>query len=349
MFAPILDPIRPIAAQLAVALEMPDSVMYGIAKGTYDVFGPAVEVVDGALRAYAPSQVAFLEGLTTRTIHAYSTRLPLMQPTYMIFALVFYAVALLTLIPVSKLIGKRKLRLVGIIHNAFLFFLSWYMSFGIFVTALSCNFDFIWNNPVGNSDNDWRLAKLMWVFYVSKLPEFGDTFIMALKQNYRQISFLHLYHHSTIFIFWFYVVSIGPGGDAYWSAMVNSAVHVVMYGYYFGTMVFETGRIRNFLNRFKFMITKGQMIQFILNCFQTGYDLIIAPSCRYTPLLVQLLFLYMVSLLALFGNFLRKNSGRNPEGSPTGSPTARYPAGATKSPSTTKSPNASLGTDKKKK
>jgi elongation of very long chain fatty acids protein 4 len=330
MFAPLLDPIRPLAAQLAVALEFPDSVMYGVAARTYQVFGPAVELVDDSLRKYAPVQIKFLDDLTARTIHDFAKRLPLMTPSYVIFALIFYAVALLALYPISKLLGKQKLRLVGILHNAFLFFLSWYMCLGIFVTALSCNFDFIWNNPVGSSENDWRLAKLLWVFYVSKLPEFGDTFIMMLKQNYRQISFLHLYHHSTIFFIWFYVVSVGPGGDAYWSAMVNSGVHVVMYGYYFGTMLFETGRIRNFLNRFKFFITKGQMIQFLFNCFQTTYNLGIAETCRYTPALVQLLFVYMVSLLALFGNFLVKNSGsnRNPTGSPMSSPTTKSPPGS---------------------
>lgn len=30
--------------------------------------------------------------------------------------------------------------------------------------------------------------------------EFTDTFIMVLKRNDRQITFLHLYHHATIFM-----------------------------------------------------------------------------------------------------------------------------------------------------
>jgi len=38
------------------------------------------------------------------------------------------------------------------------------------------------------------MAKIIWVFYVSKIVEFIDTVIMVLKKNNRQVSFLHVYH-----------------------------------------------------------------------------------------------------------------------------------------------------------
>jgi len=128
-----------------------------------------------------------------------------------------------------------------------------------------------------------------------------------LKHNYRQVSFLHMYHHCTIFIIWFIVTLESPGGEAYFSAMLNSGVHVVMYGYYFGTSVFPEGRVRKVLDRFKFFITYGQMTQFSVNCVQSVFDLYIAPSPNYPRHLVELLFYYMLTLLALFYNFLRKN------------------------------------------
>ena len=36
---------------------------------------------------------------------------------------------------------------------------------------------------------------------------------MILKRNYRQVSFLHVYHHSTIFTIWWLVTYTAPGGE----------------------------------------------------------------------------------------------------------------------------------------
>lgn len=56
-----------------------------------------------------------------------------------------------------------------------------------------------------------QMARILWIYYLSKIPEFLDTIIMALKQNFRQITFLHVYHHLTIFIIWWVVVYYAPG------------------------------------------------------------------------------------------------------------------------------------------
>src|SRR5690348_12363503 len=36
---------------------------------------------------------------------------------------------------------------------------------------------------------------------------------MALKKNYHQITFLHIYHHVTIFPIWWAIVYFAPGGE----------------------------------------------------------------------------------------------------------------------------------------
>lgn len=291
---------------LAAALELPDAVVYGVADAAWTVFSPAYLPFESAVTSFLPDQVAFAREYFEGVRFVTQKPLPLSDPVLAIFSLACYPAGLFVLYIISKIVGKLKCRTIGLIHNLFLFSLSLYMWAAILVTALAM-FPRLWNLEIKNSDeNDWRIAKLMWVFYISKLPEFGDTFLMVLKQNYHQISFLHLYHHSSIFLFWYYICIIAPGGDCYFSAMLNSGIHVIMYGYYFFTMLFATGRIRRFFDSIKFMITKGQMTQFMLNVVHSVYLVFFVAENHFSVPLAKALFWYMLTLLALFGNFLVK-------------------------------------------
>lgn len=64
----------------------------------------------------------------------------------------------------------------------------------------------------------------IYIFYISKLYEFLDTAIMLLKGNLQQVSILHVYHHATISFIWWMITHTAPGGDAYFSAALNSFV-----------------------------------------------------------------------------------------------------------------------------
>lgn len=88
----------------------------------------------------------------------------------------------------------------------------------------------VWGNAYNPKET--AMAHYIWVFYVSKIYEFLDTFIMLLKNNLKQVSFLHVYHHATISFMWWMIAHRAPGGDAYFSAALNSWVHVCMYTYY---------------------------------------------------------------------------------------------------------------------
>ena len=300
-----------LANRLALQLELPDHVVYGVAEAAYKVFQYPLHIFVTSLHQIAPQLVEHVDSFTAANIHPFAKKLPLMTPSYVLFAVLAYYSFLVVLYPVGKVMSVPKI--VGLVHNLFLFGLSLYMVVTIMVTARSAGFS-LWNNGVGNGPHDWRLAKLIWLFYVSKIPEFGDTFIMMMKKNYHQISFLHLYHHSTIFVIWFLTTLIAPGGEAYWSAMVNSGVHVFMYGYYFGTMICgETSVVRKFLNSIKFIITKGQMTQFAANCVQSVYDLSVVHPNYHTGL-IKILFWYMLTLLALFANFLMRNNKKGKSG-----------------------------------
>jgi elongation of very long chain fatty acids protein 4 len=140
---------------------------------------------------------------------------------------------------------------------------------------------------------------VIWVFYVSKVIEFGDTWIMVLKKNNHQVSFLHLYHHATIFPIWWWITFQFPGGDSYFSCAQNSFIHVVMYTYY---LVRSFGI--NVPTAMKFLVTKGQMFQFLMNLFQATYVIVFDTDYPRAP--AYLLLVYMCTLLLLFNNFMTK-------------------------------------------
>ena len=109
---------------------------------------------------------------------------------------------------------------------------------------------------------------------ISKLIDWIDTYLIVLKKkSQKQLSFLHLYHHSTIGIIWCYlIVNDYAWGTVTFGALCNSFVHCVMYTHYFITSF-------GIKNPFKKWVTNIQMIQFaILWChslfgpiFETKY------------------------------------------------------------------------------
>ena len=71
----------------------------------------------------------------------------------------------------------------------------------------------------------------LWAFLFpfSKLLELMDTAFIVFRKS--KISFLHCYHHVTVFILCWYSYS-NPASPQVWGRTVNFFVHAVMYTYY---------------------------------------------------------------------------------------------------------------------
>lgn len=74
--------------------------------------------------------------------------------------------------------------------------------------------------------------KAVWWYYFSKLLEFCDTVFFILRKKDKQFTFLHVYHHSTMFSLCWIGIKWVPSGSTFLPAMVNSFIHVLMYSYY---------------------------------------------------------------------------------------------------------------------
>lgn len=152
--------------------------------------------------------------------------------------------------------------------------------------------------PSAWSPSGLRLARVLYIHYLSKAYEFVDTVLMVLKKNFRQVTFLHVYHHATTFFpVWYWTVKYGPGGAPWFCCMLNSTVHVVMYSYYLATSLGV--RVPK---PFKAMITLGQLTQFVSFIVQ-GYWLVFVNDCYHPRLPPLMLQAQCVIFFILFLNF----------------------------------------------
>jgi len=197
----------------------------------------------------------------------------------------------------EKLTPKR----FALVHNFIMSTLSAYMCFGTLWQTYYDGYGMLMN-PGDESARGWSMAKMVWLFSMSKMPEFIDTFLMVVKKNFRQISFLHVYHHVSIFVICWLFCFVRPGGEAYLSVVLNSGVHVVMYGYYFLSAMGV-----KWVSFVKKYITMMQISQFCIMMVQHTVDILIniftTPKASYPVSISILMWFYISSMLALFANF----------------------------------------------
>lgn len=195
-----------------------------------------------------------------------------------------------------------------IIYNILLTALSLYMFVEFFWATFWTN-DFSWFcQPLTSVKHiDDRLISVCWWYYASKFVEFFDTWFMLLRKKFNQVSFLHVYHHSSIALMTWYAVVFVPGGSTFFAPLLNCFVHTVMYFYYFLSAI---GVNQKYL-WWKKYITKMQLTQFTLILAHSILGLFI--GCGFPRHYLLILFFYNVSMFWLFSDFYTKSytGGKN--------------------------------------
>ena len=162
--------------------------------------------------------------------------------------------------------------------------------------------------PCNNFDTENPpVANLLWMFYASKVWDFWDTIFIVLGKKWKQLSFLHVYHHTTIFLFYWLNSHVNYDGDIFLTIVLNGFIHTVMYTYYFICMHTKIpGTGRNLPIWWKSSLTMLQMIQFVTMMSQASY--LVVGQCQKTSMrVVTAYFVYILSLLVLFAQFYVKS------------------------------------------
>ncbi|KAJ8914586.1 hypothetical protein NQ315_017291 [Exocentrus adspersus] len=204
-----------------------------------------------------------------------------------------------------KLMAKRKpFRLTWLLipYNLSMAVLNAYIAVQLLTASTRLRYSYICE-PCREKyhPDELQIANAVWWYYFSKLLEFCDTFFFILRKKDSQLTFLHVYHHSTMFALWWIGIKWVPSGSTFLPAMVNSGIHVLMYSYY-GLSVFGP-KVTRYL-WWKKYLTILQLIQFTcalilgVNGLRTGCDF---PLWMHYTLII-----YMMSFIVLFGNFYVK-------------------------------------------
>ncbi|XP_078119929.1 elongation of very long chain fatty acids protein 1a [Sander vitreus] len=146
-----------------------------------------------------------------------------------------------------------------------------------------------------------RMIRVCWLFYFSKYIELLDTLFFVLRKKHSQITFLHVFHHSFMPWTWWWGITLTPaGGMGCFHAMVNAAVHVIMYFYY---LLSAAGpRFQKYLWWKKYM-TAIQLTQFVLVSVHISQYYFMEKCDYQIPMWIHLIWMYGVFFFLLFSNF----------------------------------------------
>jgi len=208
---------------------------------------------------------------------------------------------------ITKVKGEKDLVVKGPTLSAFMQFYNLTCvcaaassAFCIIAYLVKFGLDFSGNKQgtMDTADGKAWLQYGVYLFYYQKFWEFIDTFIFMIRDSQRQVTILHVYHHTSITVIVALYSTYDSSGDVYLPVMLNSLVHVIMYGYYFcGAQGYTFQRV------LRPYITKMQLTQFLIIATQSFMVWFQGPDVGFPDWLKVIMIIYMSTMLTLFGNF----------------------------------------------
>ncbi|KAH8397091.1 hypothetical protein KR215_008481, partial [Drosophila sulfurigaster] len=175
-----------------------------------------------------------------------------------------------------------------------------YYTFYYLVVRVICNPRCMETFPFGHEHKNLE-RYVHFAYFFNKILDLLDTVFFVLRKKYKQISFLHVYHHAIVlFICYATMRFYGTGGHLNSVGLLNSFVHAVMYFYYF--LSSERPGVKASI-WWKKYITIIQLIQFVLAFIHASYVLIFSRGCGYPRCLLILLVVQSLVFMYMFGKF----------------------------------------------
>ncbi|EDO37426.1 predicted protein, partial [Nematostella vectensis] len=181
----------------------------------------------------------------------------------------------LTLIPVSllwkRLVPPLHLRRVLVLYNLLCSVLSLYSFVIIAKHYVQNGVESLFRMEVNQS-----IKQALLVYWATKNIELLDTVFMILRHRQRQISFLHVYHHSTILLLSDYCYHFYAWPSIAFMLGLNSFVHIFLYFYYAQSALYQQQR-----PAWKIRMTELQIVQFVIGLVHVAMGYLYYGFCIY--------------------------------------------------------------------
>ncbi|XP_044513659.1 elongation of very long chain fatty acids protein 7 [Gracilinanus agilis] len=251
--------------------------------------------------------------LTSRTVHLYDEWIkdadprvgdwPLMSsplPQTLILGVYIYFVTSLG----PKLMENRKpfdLKKLMVTYNFLIVLFSLYMFYEFMMSGWGVGYSYRCDIvDYSRSPVALRMAWTCWLYYFSKFIELIDTIFFVLRKKNSQVTFLHVFHHTIMPWTWWFGVKFAAGGLGTFHALLNTAVHVVMYTYY--GLCAMGPEYQKYLWWKKYLTTL-QLVQFVMVTVHIGQSFL-AKDCPYQyPIFQYIIMSYGCIFLFLFAHF----------------------------------------------
>ncbi|XP_052752181.1 elongation of very long chain fatty acids protein 7-like [Galleria mellonella] len=160
-----------------------------------------------------------------------------------------------------------------------------------------------------NSEHAVTIARCVYFYYLLKIIDLFDTVFFVMRKKFNQISFLHVYHHTGMVMLIWGAVTYFPGGHGTFVGVINSFVHVIMYGYYLLTVANPSLKGSLWWKKY---ITQLQILQFFCFIIHMG-ALVFIPNCEFPCWTAAIFLPQNVFMLVLFVDFYIKEYIKKPK------------------------------------
>ncbi|XP_020287663.1 elongation of very long chain fatty acids protein AAEL008004-like [Pseudomyrmex gracilis] len=190
-----------------------------------------------------------------------------------------------------------------IVYNFIQILLSVYLFHEGLMSGWLYEYDYICE-PVDYSfkSTSMRMARAVHTYYICKVIELLDTVFFVMRKKDRQITALHLYHHSMMPICAWIGVKFFASGHPTLLGVINAFIHIFMYTYY---MLTAFGPHMHKYVWWKKYLTIMQIVQFII-VFCHNLQMLFT-SCNFPKPLSFLLVLNAGIFTYMFGSFYVDN------------------------------------------
>ncbi|XP_037299463.1 elongation of very long chain fatty acids protein 7-like [Manduca sexta] len=197
------------------------------------------------------------------------------------------------------------------LNNLLLFYNAFQVLFSAYLVFIYTRYILRYNVITTRCPKDQDLQEVIneiYPYFIAKHLDLLDTVFFVFRKKDNQITFLHLYHHTTMVGWTWFHLMYHPTDHFVVVGMLNSFVHVLMYAYY---GISALGPKYAKYVWWKKHLTKVQLVQFILVVSHLHYQQKLTP-CPLPNAFHYYCMALIYSFFALFMNFyIRSYQSRN--------------------------------------